>query len=82
MSETSQNRPEPDLGVVRDHFGMDWTAAVGNCDVWMTADHGKTTATTEVVSSPPGENRHWSHKCRRNTSSAGRKPMADWKNDL
>jgi hypothetical protein len=35
--------------------------------------HRKTTATAEVVSSYPGETRHWSQKCRRNTSHAGEK---------
>jgi hypothetical protein len=39
----------------------------------MKADHDKTTATTEVVSSPPVETRHWSQKCRRNTSRADKK---------
>ena len=42
----------------------------------------KTTATTEAVSSPPGEKWHWSQKWRRNTSRAGEKPVADWKNEL
>jgi hypothetical protein len=42
----------------------------------------KTMATTEAVSSPPKEKRHWSQKWRRNTSRAGQKPRADWKNDL
>jgi hypothetical protein len=28
----------------------------------MKADHGKTTATTEVLSSHPGEIRHWSQE--------------------
>jgi len=41
----------------------------------------KTTATTEAVSSHPGENGCWSQEWRRNTSRAGQKPMADWKND-
>src|ERR1035441_7834396 len=53
--------------VVPDDFGTDWAAEIGNRDVRMKAEHGKTTATTEVVSSPPGENRHWSQKCSRNT---------------
>jgi hypothetical protein len=42
----------------------------------------KTTATTEVVSSSPGENGHWNTKWRRTTSCAGQKPRADWKNVL
>src|SRR5271154_5888015 len=62
--------------VVPDHFGTDWTAEIGNCDVRMNADHDKTAATTEVVSSHPGETRLWSQKCRRNTSHAGEKQMA------
>jgi hypothetical protein len=37
------------------------------------ADYDKTTATTEVVSSHPVETRHWSQKCRRNTSRADKK---------
>jgi hypothetical protein len=39
----------------------------------MNADHGKTAATTEVVSSHPAETRHWNSKRRRNTFCA-------WKN--
>jgi hypothetical protein len=42
----------------------------------------KTTATTEEVSSHPGENGCWSQEWRRNTTRAGQKPRADWKNDL
>ena len=42
----------------------------------------KTTATTEAVSSHPGENGCWSQEWRRNTTRAGQKPRADWKNDL
>ena len=42
----------------------------------------KTTATTEAVSSSPEENEHWNTKWRRNTSCAGQKAGADWKNDL
>jgi hypothetical protein len=42
----------------------------------------KTTATTEAVSSPPGENEHWNTKWRQNTSCAGKKPRADWENVL
>ncbi len=42
----------------------------------------KTTATTEAVSSPPGENGHWNTKWRRTTSCAGQNPVVDWKNDL
>jgi len=64
---------------VPDNFGTDWTTEIGNCDVRMKADHGKTTAITEVVSSLPGETRHWSQKCRRNTTCAGKKQVADWK---
>ena len=59
--------------VVPDHFGTDWTAEIGNCDVRMNVDHNKTTATMEVVSSHPVETRHWSQKCRRNTSRADKK---------
>jgi hypothetical protein len=40
----------------------------------MKVDHDKTTATTEVVSSHPGETRQWSQKWRRNTARAGKKP--------
>ena len=68
--------------VVPDHFGTDWTAEIGNRDVRMKAEHVKTTATTEAVSSHPGENGHWSQKWRRNTSRSAEKPMADWKKDL
>jgi hypothetical protein len=42
----------------------------------------QTTATTEAVFSPPGENEHRKTKWRRNTTCAGQKPRADWKNDL
>jgi len=42
----------------------------------------KTTATTEAVSSPPGENEHLRQKWRRNASCARQKPVVDWKNDL
>jgi hypothetical protein len=45
-------------------------------------NHMKTTATTEAVSSPPGENGHWNTKWRRTTSCAGQNPVVDWKNDL
>jgi len=38
----------------------------------MNADHDKTTATTEAESSHPEEAKHWSPKCRRNTSCAGK----------
>ena len=55
---------------------------IGNRDVRMKAEHVKTTATTEAVSSHPGETRHWSPKWRRNTSRAGKKPVADCKKDL
>src|SRR5271154_2064556 len=65
--------------VVPGHSGKDWAAEIGNCDVRMKADHVKTTATTEEVSSHPGETRHWSQKCRRNTFRAGKKPVADEK---
>jgi hypothetical protein len=42
----------------------------------------KTTATTEAVSSSPEENELWSTNRLRNTTCAGQKPRADWKNDL
>ena len=42
----------------------------------------KTTATTEAVSSSPEENELWSQQWRQNTSHAGQKPRADWKNVL
>jgi hypothetical protein len=42
----------------------------------------KTTATTEAVSSPPEEKGFGSTKWRQNTSCAGQKPRADWKNVL
>jgi hypothetical protein len=64
-------------GFVPDYFGTDWAAEIGNCDVKMKADHGKTTATTEVVSLHPVETRHWNSKRRRNTSCAGKNPVAD-----
>ena len=35
-----------------------------------------------VVSSLPGEIRHWSQQWRQNTSRAEQKPVVDWKNDL
>src|SRR5664279_4502172 len=63
--------------VVPDDFGTDWTAEIGNRDVRMKTGQGKTTATTEVVSSQPGETRHWSQKCSRNTSRSGEKQVAD-----
>ena len=53
---------------------------IGNRDVRMKADHVKTTAITEEVSSHPEEIGHWSQKWRQNTSRAGQK--VDWKNDL
>jgi len=56
--------------VVPGHFGRDWAAAIGNRDVRMKADIDKTTATTKVVSSHPGETRQWSQKWGRNTASA------------
>ena len=71
--------------VVPDHFGTDWTAEIGNCDVRMRKserNHMKTTATTEAVSSPPEENEHWHQQWRRNTSRTGQKMRADLKNDL
>jgi hypothetical protein len=40
-------------------------------------NHMKTTATTEAVSSSPGENGHWNTKWRRITSRAGKKQVAD-----
>jgi len=40
----------------------------------MKADRIKTTATTEEVYSPPGENEHWSQQWGRNTSYAEEKP--------
>jgi hypothetical protein len=40
-------------------------------------NHMKTTATTEAVSSSPGENGHWNTKWRRTTSRAGKKQVAD-----
>jgi hypothetical protein len=52
--------------VVPDHFGTDWAAEIGNRDVRMKADHVKTTASTEAVSSHPGETGHWSPKWARN----------------
>ena len=51
-------------------------------DVRMKADHGKTTVTTEAVSSPPEEIGVETTKWRRNTFRAGKKPVADWKNML
>ena len=48
----------------------------------MNTDQDKTTATTEVVSSHPVETGHWSQKCRRNTSRADKKPVADLNKDL
>jgi hypothetical protein len=68
--------------VVPDHFGTDWAAEIGNRDVRMKADHVKTTASTEEVSSRSGETGHWSRKWRRNTSRAVKKPLAEWKKDL
>jgi hypothetical protein len=43
----------------------------------MKANYDKTTATTEEVSSHPGENGHLINKWRRNTSRAGKKQVAD-----
>jgi hypothetical protein len=40
----------------------------------MKADRIEITATTEEVSSHPGENGHWRQKWRRNTSYAEEKP--------
>jgi hypothetical protein len=45
-------------------------------------NHMKTTATTEAVSSSPGENGHWNTKWRRKTSCAEQKPVVGWKNEL
>jgi hypothetical protein len=45
-------------------------------------NHIKTTATKKGVSSPPEENEQWSQQWRRNTTCAGQKPRADWKNVL
>jgi len=59
--------------VVTDHLGTDWAATSGNRDVRMKVDRIKTTATTEEVSLPPGENEHWSQQWRRHTSSAEEK---------
>ncbi len=42
----------------------------------------KITAQTEAVSSPPEEKWHLSQQWRQNTSHAGQKPRADWKNVL
>jgi hypothetical protein len=39
-------------------------------------------ATMEAVCSSPEENEHWSQQWRRNTSRAGKKPLADLKMDL
>jgi hypothetical protein len=44
----------------------------------MKADHGNHV----VVSSHPGETRHWSQKWRRNTSRAAENAMMDLKKDL
>ena len=94
--ETDQDRGEggapfpaahlPDGGsgssarVVPDYFGTDWAVASGNRDVRMKADRIKTTATTEEVSSHPGENGHWRQKWRpEHPLAPGKKPMADWK---
>jgi len=63
--------------VVPDDFGTDRPAAIGNHDVRMKANYDKTTATTEVVSSHPGEIRHWNTKWRRTTSRARKKQVAD-----
>ena len=68
--------------VVPGHSGKDWAAEMGNRDVRMKADRGKTTATTEAVSSHPGEKGHCSQKWRRNNLPRREQPMADWKNDL
>ena len=71
--------------VVPDDFGRDWTAEICNCDVRMSKserNHMKTTATTEAVSSSPGENGHWIQQWRRNTSRADKNPAADLKKDL
>jgi len=60
-------------------FGTDWTAEICNCDVRMSKserNHMKTTATTEAVSSSPGENGHWNTKWRR-PPRAGKKQVAD-----
>jgi hypothetical protein len=43
----------------------------------MKADHVKTTATTEALSSHPGENGHWSQKSRQNTSRAAENATVD-----
>jgi hypothetical protein len=43
----------------------------------MKTDPDKTTATTEVVSSHPGETMQWSQKCRRNPFLALKKQVAD-----
>ena len=65
--------------VVPGYSGTDWAAEIGNRDVRMKADHVKTTATTEEVSSHPVEKGHWSQKWRRNKLPRREKPMADWK---
>jgi hypothetical protein len=60
--------------VVPGYSGTDWAAEIDNRDVRMKADHVKTRATTEEVSSHPGEKGHWSQKWHRNTPYAGEKP--------
>src|SRR5208337_1531420 len=48
--------------VVPDYFGTDWTVEITSSSNRMRKsgrNHMKTTATTEVVSSPPEENEFW-----------------------
>jgi hypothetical protein len=70
--------------VVPDDFGTDWTAEITSRNRVRKSgrNHMKTTATTEAVSSPPGEKWHGSQQWRQTTSCAGQKPRSDWKNDL
>ena len=71
--------------VVSDDFGTDWTAEITSSSNRMRKggrNHMKTTVTTEAVSSPPDENELWNTNRRRNTTCAGQKPRADWKNVL
>jgi hypothetical protein len=89
--ETDQDRGEggapfsqdslPDGGggsaarVVPDHFGTDWAAEIGNRDVRMKADHGKTTATSGVFTS--GRNQALEPKMPSKHRPRRKNPVAD-----
>jgi len=60
-----------------EHYSDQWSTSAGKIDRRLSFTYEKWLGRLR-----PGENGWWSTKSRQNFTRAGKKPMADWKNEL